>query len=146
MNNYCIDELLPHSGKMLLLDKVLDSGDDWLTSQVSIKISSQFVINGAVPALVVIEYMAQTVAALAGIRSKNQSEAVRIGLLLGTRKFDSNVDSIPVGTNLEIHVKEMFIEENGLGVFKCQAQAPGIQVACNLNVYHPENIGDLVSE
>lgn len=142
MINYPINELLPHSGKMLLLDGVVDYGEDWLVSSVKITEHSQFIEAGSVSALVVIEYMAQSIAALAGIRSKNKDEPVRVGLLLGTRKFDSNVESIPVGVELQIQVTEMFSEENGLGVFKCEAKAPGILVVCNLNVYHPEDLGE----
>ncbi len=142
MINYNLDELLPHSGKMLLLDEVVDCGEDWLVAVVKITEHSQFVEAGFVSALVVIEYMAQSIAALAGIRSKNKAESVRVGLLLGSRKFDSNVESIPVGVDLHIHIEEMFSEENGLGVFKCEAKAPGILVACNLSVYHPEDLGE----
>ena len=143
MIDYKISELIPHSGKMLLLDEVLDYGEDWLSAQVHITRHSQFVESDAVPALVVIEYMAQTVAALAGIRAKKNGAAVRIGLLLGTRKFDSNVDSIAVGVDLKIHVEELFSEENGLAVFKCVATAPAVAVSCHLNVYHPDDIGAL---
>lgn len=142
MINYNLDELLPHSGKMLLLDEVVDCGEDWLVSMVKITEHSQFVEAGFVSALVVIEYMAQSIAALAGIRSKNKAESVRVGLLLGSRKFDSNVESIPVGVDLHIHIEEMFSEENGLGVFKCEAKAPGILVVCSLSVYHPEDLGE----
>ncbi len=143
MLEYRVDELIPHSGKMLLLDEVLAYGDDWLQAQVNITEHSQFVEAGAVPALVVIEYMAQSVAALAGIRAKHNGSEVKIGLLLGTRKFDSDVETIAVGVALQIHVVELFVEENGLAVFKCTATAPGVLVTCNLNVYHPDDIGEL---
>lgn len=143
MSDYCVDELIPHSGKMLLLDQVTDCGEDWLTAQVNISEHSEFVEGGFVEALVVIEYMAQSVAALAGIRAKKNTELVKIGLLLGTRKFDSNVAQVPVGVSLDIYIEELFTEENGLAVFKCQATAPGVTIACHLNVFHPEDIGVL---
>ena len=140
---YDISELVPHAGKMCLLDEVLACGDDWLTAQVKISADSQFVEGGVVSALVVIEYMAQSIAALAGARAKLNGDAVKIGLLLGTRKFDSNVDSIAVGVELKIHIEEIFAEENGLAVFKCRATAPDVIIACHLNVYQPEDSGEL---
>ncbi len=143
MTEYELADLLPHSGKMLLLDELIDWGEDWLKAAVNVNDSSMFVNDGQVSALVAIEYMAQAIAALAGLRSRNNDEAVRIGLLLGTRKFDSNVAHIPIGSRLQIDIKEMFLEENGLGVFSCQATAPGIEIVCNLNVYHPDDIGVL---
>ncbi|MCB1582381.1 MAG: hypothetical protein R3E90_10945 [Marinicella sp.] len=146
MSEFDLTELLPHSGKMLLLDELIDWGEDWLEAAVNIKETSMFVEHGYVNSLVVIEYMAQSIAALAGLRAKNKNEAVRIGLLLGTRKFDSSEVIIPVGSRLLIHVKEMFLEENGLGVFKCKATAPGISIDCNLNVYHPDDIGVILDE
>ncbi len=143
MTEFALQDLLPHSGKMLLLDELIDWGEDWLEAVVNVTENSMFVENGQLSALVVIEYMAQSIAALAGLRSKNNDEAVRIGLLLGTRKYDSNVDKIHVGSRLQIHIKEMFLEENGLGVFQCKATAPGVEITCNLNVYHPDDIGVL---
>ncbi len=146
MFDYDLATLLPHSGKMLLLDEVVDHGGDWLQAAVTVTEASQFVENNQLPALVVIEYMAQAIAALAGIRAQKKGEPVRIGLLLGTRKFDSNVDSVSMGTRLLIGVEELFLEENGLAVFKCKATAAGIEMTCNLNVYHPDDIGVLIGE
>lgn len=143
MSEISIEELLPHSGKMLLLDEIIKWDEDWLEALVEIRDGSMFVEQGQVSALVVIEYMAQSVAALAGVRSKRKGEPVKIGLLLGTRNFDSNVPSIPVGCQLHLYVEQMFMEENGLGVFKCMAKAAGIEVSCHLNVYHADDIGAL---
>lgn len=135
-----IDKLVPHSGKMLLLDQVLDWGKDWLRAEVKVDSDSMFFENGGVSTMVAIEYMAQSIAALAGIRAKTAGSKVRIGMLLGTRKFSTNAAQFAKGAIIVITVKELFLEENGLAVFQCQADSGKIQVSCNLNVYNPEDI------
>ena len=67
---YSVEDLVPHSGSMLLLDRVLEYGDDWLKAQITIRKDSMFCDNDSVAALVGIEYMAQTIAAFAGKNDK----------------------------------------------------------------------------
>ncbi|MBL4659640.1 MAG: hypothetical protein JKY19_04740, partial [Alcanivoracaceae bacterium] len=110
---YPVEDLVPHSGSMLLLDRVLEYGDDWLKAQVEIRKDSMFCENDSVAALVGIEYMAQTIAAFAGKNDKLINKIPSIGLLLGTRKYDSTVDNFPIGTVLDIHVQEMYIDDSG---------------------------------
>ncbi|MCF6318920.1 MAG: hypothetical protein L3J83_06540 [Proteobacteria bacterium] len=142
---YSIDELIPHSGKMLLLDQVVDYGEDWFTTNVTIDANSMFCENNRVAALVGIEYMAQTIAAFAGKNDKINNKEISIGLLIGTRKYSSNVASFPVGCTLEINVQQIYLEEYGLGVFKCKITGDSdILVEANLNVYHPEDIGNII--
>jgi len=141
---YPIENLVPHSASMLLLDKVLDYGDDWLKAQVEIRKDSMFCENDCVPALVGIEYMAQTIAAFAGKNDKLINKKPSIGLLLGTRKYDSTVDNFPIGTILDIHVEQMYIDNSGLGVFKCKIEAENILVKANINVYHSQDVTSLI--
>ena len=79
MTNYPIDELVPHSGTMSLLDKVVEYGEDWLTAEVTISPETLFLTNDAVPAWVGVEYMAQTIAAFAGILAKTHQQDVKLG-------------------------------------------------------------------
>ena len=141
---YAVENLVPHSGSMLLLDRVLEYGDDWLKAQVEIKQDSMFCENDSVAALVGIEYMAQAIAAFAGKNDKLINKKPSIGLLLGTRKYDSTVDNFPIGTVLNIHVQQMYIDDSGLGVFKCKIEAENILVEANINVYHPQDITSLL--
>jgi len=142
---YDISQVVPHSGKMLLIDKVIDYEDDWLISQVTIKEDSMFCHNGSVPALVGIEYMAQSVAAFAGKNDKINNKEVSIGLLLGTRKYVSSVSEFPVGSILKIHVQQIYFENLGLGVFKCKIEGKNIFVEANINVYHPKDLSNLIN-
>ena len=114
---YSVQELVPHSGKMMLLDKVIDFGEEWLEAEVRIHQNSMFCDGHSVPALVGIEYMAQAIAAFAGKNSKNNKADISIGLLLGTRKYESNTSRFNVGTVLKITVNQVYLEDMGLGVF-----------------------------
>ena len=139
-------DLVPHSGEMLLVDKCLDFGDSWLIAQVTIREGCLFCENGKVPALVGIEFMAQTIAAFAGKNDKIANKKPSIGLLLGTRKFESTVDHFVVGAVLKIHVEQLYKDDSRLGVFKCKITADNILVEANLSVYHPDDISLLIKK
>lgn len=145
---YSVSELVPHSGKMLLIDKVLDFGEEWLIAQIIIKKDSMFCENGSVPALVGIEYMAQSIAAFAGKNDKLEEKNPTIGLLLGSRKYVSNVEEFPIGITLIIHVEQIYFENGGLGVFKCKIESEQheeVLIEANINVFHPEDISTLIN-
>lgn len=145
-----INELVPHSGEMLLIDKVVDFGDSWLQSQVTIREDCLFCENSKVPALVGIEFMAQTIAAFAGNQDKTNNKNPSIGLLLGTRLYESTVDHFVLGSVLNIHVEQLYIDDSSLGVFKCKIaavnQLDSVLIKANLNVYHPDDISQLINK
>lgn len=114
-----IRTLLPHSGPMVLLDRVLAIEDESLCAEVLIRDNSLFCVNGAVGAWVGLEYMAQAIGAYAGYRSQQRGEPVRIGYLLGTRSYDSKQPCFTVGSCLKIHVKRVWQGEDGLASFDC---------------------------
>src|SRR5262245_61944349 len=95
-----IRDLLPHSGRMVLLDQVLAIDGDGLSAGVELRNDSMFCVNGAVGAWVGLEYMAQAIGAYAGYNARLRGEPIRIGYLLGTRRYDSNQPHFPVGSRL----------------------------------------------
>ncbi len=130
-----MSELVPHSGRMLLLDEVVASGPGFTACRVVIRPDSSFVEGGRVPALVAIEYMAQTVAAYAGLEARAAGQPVRIGYLLGTRELTLAVDEFEVGDDLLIEVHHQFGGEQ-FGAFDCTVACRGRIVASGcLNVY-----------
>ena len=119
-----IEEVVPHRPPMLLIDRVCAHGDDMTVSTVAIRPDSPFVATGAdgrlgVPAVVGIEYMAQTVAAYAGLSARKEKRAPRIGFLLGCRELNLETDAFAVGEVLTIEVRRVF-GENDLGSFSCK--------------------------
>ncbi len=97
--------------------------------------------QNSVPAWLGIEYMAQTIAALGGMKRRTAGKPINLGFLLGTRRYDCNIDAFAVGSVLTVSVKRL-IQEQGLGVFDCRIEGPGVYISANLNVYHPDDALD----
>jgi predicted hotdog family 3-hydroxylacyl-ACP dehydratase len=132
-----VAELLPHTGDMVLLDRVVDCDGQGLTAELTVR--GDGLLGGdheSVPAWIGIEYMAQTVAAYAGMQARLAGEPVRIGFLLGTRRYSSNVAAFKAGAVLTVRAIKV-IQDDGLGVFDCRITGDGIEVTANLNVYQP---------
>ncbi len=131
-----IAELIPHSGRMVLLDRIIDVDEHTLTAELTVRDDGLLGDDKSVPAYVGIEYMAQAIAAYAGVQAKQAGEPIKIGFLLGTRRYISNVGSFAVGTQLTIQVKNI-IQDDKLGVFDCKIVATGIEINATLTVYQP---------
>lgn len=148
IKKYKIAQLVPHEKPMLLLDDMVAYGDDWLSAELEITPESEFINeNNAVPSLVGIEYMAQTVAAFAGKESRENGEPVKIGFLVGTRKYMSTVSEFSIGTKLLITAERVMQGDNGLSVFQCKIEdaASGEEIAnAMLNVFQPENANEFL--
>ena len=93
--------------------------------------------DGSLPAWVGIELMAQSVAAYAGCRARSEGNPVELGFLLGTRKFECNVEHFPAGAELQIHALRSLEDDNGMGVFECHIHGAGIHASARLNVFRP---------
>lgn len=131
-----IAELIPHSGRMVLLDRIIDFDEHSLSAELVVRDDGLLGNNKTVAAWAGIEYMAQAVAAYAGIKSKQAGEPIKLGFLLGTRRYTSNVASFDVGTALTIQVINI-IQDEQMGVFECKIHGAGIEISANLNVYQP---------
>jgi len=131
-----VTDLIPHTGDMVLLDRIVDYDDMGLTAELAVRGDGLFGDGRTVPAWVGIEYMAQTVAAYVGMKARQANEPIRMGFLLGTRRYNSNVAAFKVGATLTIRV-EKIMQDDGLGVFDCRIHGEGVEVTANLNVYQP---------
>jgi predicted hotdog family 3-hydroxylacyl-ACP dehydratase len=130
-----IRELMPHRGKMLLLDEVVDAGPTSVTCRVQIRSSSSFVEAGRVPGLVALEYMAQAVGAFAGLRARERGGPVRIGYLLGSRDVELSGRDFLVGDDLRVEAQHVFGDE-AIGSFDCKVTRRGtVEASGRLNVY-----------
>jgi len=133
-----VAELLPHAGDMILIDHVESFDEDNIHVHVTVRAGGPFNReDGSLPAWVGVELMAQTVAAYAGCRARQNQQPVELGFLLGTRKFECNVEHFPVGSPLQIHALRSLEDESGMGVFECHLRGPSIQASARLNVYRP---------
>lgn len=133
-----VESLVPHRGTLLLLDRIVSVDDERAVAEAELRPDGLFVRGDAVPAWVGIEYMAQTVAAWAGGRAQRAGEPVKIGFLLGSRRYESSLPAFPVGACLRIEAECELVGENGLGMFSCRILIDGAPVAsAKVSVFEP---------
>ena len=147
MNLPDIRTLVPHSGAMSLLDTLLAADAETLEAQVTIGTGSMFCHGGAVGAWVGVEYMAQAVAAHAGFEAQLRGEPVRVGFLLGTRRYACTLPGFAVGSILNIHVQRALQGENGLGAFDCRITdgRSGAELAtATITVFQPNHVEEFL--
>lgn len=138
MISWPIAELLPHAADMILIEQVLAFDEESIHTCLMVRPGGLFnQADGSLPAWVGVELMAQSVAAYAGCRARAQGLPVEIGFLLGTRKYQCEVEAFPAGCRLDIHARRSLEDESGMGVFECELIGPGILVQARLNVYRP---------
>ncbi|NWE12096.1 hotdog family protein [Pseudomonas yamanorum] len=147
MTDWPLAELLPHAGDMILIDQVLRFDEEQIHTRLTVKPGGLFNrADGSLPAWVGIELMAQSVAAYAGCRARQKGEAVELGFLLGTRKFECNVEHFPAGSELTIHGLRSLEDDNGMGVFECHLTGDGIRASARLNVFRPPQAANYLDE
>lgn len=135
-----VETLLPHAGNMVLVQQLIFADEENATATVLVKNDGLFSgPDTQVPAWVGIEYMAQTIAAWAGFHAHQQNEKVKLGFLLGTRKYTSNVGHFDVGQTLTVEIQMMMQGDNGLGAFSCKISSDDILVEANLNVFQSDD-------
>jgi predicted hotdog family 3-hydroxylacyl-ACP dehydratase len=142
-----IKTLVPHAGTMSLLDRLVAADAETLTAQVSIGPDTLFCADGAVGAWVGVEYMAQAVAAHAGYLARRRGEPVRVGFLLGTRRYACTVPAFAAGSVLAIHVERALQGDNGLGAFDCRIEdaRDGRELAsATITVFQPDNVEEFL--
>ena len=146
MNFPDIRELVPHSGTMVLLDRVLAYDADMLCAEVTIHAGSLFCEGGQVGAWVGIEYMAQAIAAHAGYSASLRGAPVKLGFLLGSRRYTSVVDGFQVGAVLTVCVQRALAGDNGLGAFDCRIEDGNGEVLASalVTVFQPPNVDDFL--
>ena len=137
-----IDAILPHQGRMLLLDELLDHGPEHVRCAVTIRHDTMFCdgVNG-VPAWVGLEYMAQTVCAYSGIDEVRAGLKPSIGLLLGSRRYQSQVEWFALGTTLHIRADLLLRDENDLVAFDCTIHGGDRLLARgDVKAYRPKDV------
>jgi len=143
---YQIEELVPHSGTMSLLTRVVSHGEDWLAVEVDIHKDTVFAEEQGVPSWVGLEYMAQAIAAYAGLEQRVIGGEPKLGFLLGTRRYNVDKEWFPLGETLSIKVTCEMVAENGLHVFDAVLASSQVQASASLNVFQPEDAQAFLKE
>jgi predicted hotdog family 3-hydroxylacyl-ACP dehydratase len=143
-----IENVVPHSGAMLLVGPVLDHRPEFTRCRVDVARSALFArVDGRVPAWVALEWMAQCVAAHGGLVGHALGLPVRPGLFLGTRGVRLHVDDFASDESLEVCARHLR-GELGLVSFACRLERPGGTEPLaegNLSVYVVERIEQLLA-
>jgi predicted hotdog family 3-hydroxylacyl-ACP dehydratase len=140
-----IRSLVPHAGSMVLLDRVISVEEDSLCAEVGIRSDSLFCDTDGVGAWVGIEYMAQAIASWVGYTAQSRGEPVKIGFLLGARRYECSRPIFVLGSVLRVHVQCVFKDENGLGSFDCYIDNDEGRVAtATVTVFQPPNVNDFL--
>lgn len=138
-----ISALVPHRGPMLLVDRLLEDDAERIRVEAVIKPDQLFLTPEGMPAWVGLELMAQTVASWAGLRSLERNEPVRLGFLLGTRRYECSRPFFPLGAHLEIEARQELVAANGLAVFACQIFLGDEVIAtAQLNAFQPPDVDE----
>ena len=131
-----IRDLVPHSGAMILLDRLVAADDESLCAEVLVRPNSLFLVDGAIGGWVGLEYMAQAIGAFAGYRARLRGEPVRIGYLLGTRHYECTQPCFALGSRLRIYVKRVLQSQDGLAAFDCRIDDEnGMVASANVTVF-----------
>lgn len=144
---YPVDVLLPQSGNMVLLDQVVEAGQEHIVVELTVREDGLF--SGperTVPAWVGLEYMAQAIAAFSGYQRKCRGEAIGLGFLLGTRHYQCSVDSFPCGSRLRVRAEKIIEGANDMAVFGCAIEGDGIHAESKLNVFLPQDSKKFLAE
>ncbi len=144
-----IATLVPHSGPMLLLDRVLSADQDGLSAEVRLHAGSMFfdAQAGGVGSWVGMEYMAQAIAAHAGWLALQRGDAVKVGFLLGSRKYEAARPLFATGCVLQVHVHRVLQGENGLGAFECRIEeANEMAATATITVFQPNNVNEFLQD
>ena len=147
MLSWPLAELLPHAGDMILLDRIESCDDERIVTHLQVLSGGLFnQADGSYPAWLGVELMAQSIAAFAGIRAKRRGDTVELGFLLGTRKYQCNVERFPLGAHLQIEAIRSLEDDSGMGVFECYLRGTDIYLEARLNVYRPPNVASYFQE
>lgn len=133
---------VPHSADAVLLDEVCALSALVTRARTTVRPGIPFAEAArGWPAWLVLELMAQVVAASAGMREYRPGVAPRLGLLLGARSFRCDRDWLAPGAALELEAVESTRDEFGMGVYDCALCIDGATAAtASLSVYLPADV------
>ena len=103
--------------------------------------------EGAMPAWIGIELMAQAIAAHVGLVARSHGKPPKAGVLLGTRQYRATQPRFGAGTELIITARMTYRDESGLGAYDSAITLNGAEVAAaSVNVYEPPDFAAFLKE
>lgn len=137
-----MESMLPHRRPMILLDRMVEAGDNGATCEVNIRPGIPFADEEGVPAHVGLEYMAQAIGALSGFHRWKAGLPIEVGFLIGAPKFHSSCATFRLGQTLRVEAVRVW-GENQLARCECavkDAATGEVLQQSSLSVFLPENL------
>lgn len=109
-----LEDLLPHRGKMLLIQEVLSVDSEQASTANKVRKSWPLASDDGVDSLVLIELAAQTAGVCNGwdrIHSVGM-DSDKMGWLVGIKNADITIDLLPYGVTLTASAKNTLVFEN----------------------------------
>jgi predicted hotdog family 3-hydroxylacyl-ACP dehydratase len=134
-----IEDLVPHRGAMLWLERVLGAADDCLEAAATVPTEAWYTDGQAgMPAWLGIELMAQALAAHVGLRGWRAGKPPKPGVLLGCRMYRAAAPRFAPGAALRVTARLSYMDESGFGAYDCTISGASAQLAsATLKVYEP---------
>lgn len=105
-----LSNLVPHKGKMFIIDRITDSNPDKWTIESETKITPNFMFYdqnaGGVPNYACFEIIAQTVSALMGLFAREKSMPPKAGFILSVSNLNFDFDLIKPGETVKIRASK----------------------------------------
>jgi predicted hotdog family 3-hydroxylacyl-ACP dehydratase len=100
--------LVPHAGPMRLIARVLAHDESSTTCEVVVDEQALFRdAEGRIPSYLALEYMAQCVAAHAGLQARAAGESPRVGFLVGSRRLRLHCLDFGAEGRLEVRARHL---------------------------------------
>jgi predicted hotdog family 3-hydroxylacyl-ACP dehydratase len=135
-----IADLLPHAGRMILLDRVTGYDETTVEAELAVRPNNPFFEAGkGIAAHIAIEWMAQACAAFVGLEALRKNQPVRVGFLLGTRNFRAERAWFRAGEILTVR-SELVFQDGETGVFDCTLRDAAVAARAQLTLHQPADL------
>lgn len=133
-----IAELIPHEGRMVLLEQMLEWAPGFALCRMRVREGSPYVSQGELAAAFTLEAMAQCVAACLGYEAFRGGEGVRVGMIIACRRFTVHRAKVAAGRELSIRARRTRGNDS-LSHFECEVRDSEESVAdALLTLFHGE--------
>lgn len=132
-----LEELVPHTPPMLLLDEIVETSKSAITCKLNLRSDSTFVRQGRVRAVIALEYMAQCAAAYAGYQQYLDGKRSQMGYLVSVRDAVFETGYLYVGDELLVRADHRWGNETTAN-FQCEVARSGLAIAhATLSAFQP---------
>jgi len=144
-----VASLVPHKGKMLLLDRICNYDLDRksITSEIDISCDSMFYDKefGGVPVWVAFEFMAQSISALSGICARAKallngrpSALPKLGFVVSVHGFEAEIPAFKAGKTVTVWVQETTRVDEAVTFEGCASVGGVVAVTARINTVEVE--------